>query len=87
MSGDVTAVKTDLGSTKAELEKTVANLTKVQGDLGVTSGYVATNGKELDALKRLGERNYFEFTLLRKDKQPKRVGDISLKLKSRCSSM
>jgi chromosome segregation ATPase len=82
VSGDVTAVKTDLGSTKAELEKTVANLTKVQGDLGVTSGYVATNGKELDALKRLGERNYFQFTLVRKDKQPKRVGDVSLKLKS-----
>jgi len=35
----------------------------------------------LDALKRLGERNYFQFTLLKKDKQPKRVGDISLKLK------
>lgn len=82
VSGDVTAVKTDLGSTKAELDKTIANLTKVQGDLGVTSGYVATNQKELDALKRLGERNYFQFTLVRKDKQPKRVGDISLKLKS-----
>jgi len=36
----------------------------------------------LDALKRLGERNYFQFTLLKKDKQPKRVGDISLKLKA-----
>jgi chromosome segregation ATPase len=82
VSGDVTAVKTDLGATKAELDKTVANLKTVQGDLGVQSGYVATNGKELDALKRLGERNYFQFTLLRKDKQPKRVGDISLKLKS-----
>ena len=82
VSGDVTAVKTDLGSTKAELDKTIANLTKVQGDLGVTSGYVATNGKELEALKRLGERNYFQFTLVRKDKQPKRVGDVSLKLKS-----
>jgi chromosome segregation ATPase len=82
VSGDVTAVKTDLGSTKAELDKTIANLNKVTGDLGVQSGYVATNGKELDALKRLGERNYFQFTLLRKDKQPKRVGDISLKLKS-----
>ena len=54
----------------------------VTGDLGVTSGYVAANGKELEALKRLGERNYFQFTLLRKDKQPKRVGDVSLKLKS-----
>ena len=82
VSGDVTAVKTDLGSTKAELDKTIANLKQVQGDLGVTSGYVATNQKELDALKRLNDRNYFQFTLLRKDKQPKRVGDISLKLKS-----
>ena len=82
VSGDVTAVKTDLGSTKAELDKTIANLNKTIGDLGVQSGYVATNGKELDALKRLGERNYFQFTLARKDKQPKRVGDISLRLKS-----
>jgi len=82
VSGDVTAVKTDLGSTKAELDKTIANLNKVTGDLGVQSGYVATNGKELEALKRLGERNYFQFTLVRKDKQAKRVGDISLKLKS-----
>jgi len=82
VSGDVTAVKTDLGTTKAELEKTVANLKQVQGDLGVTSGYVATNQKELDALKRLGERNYFQFTLIKKDKQPKRVGDVSLKLRS-----
>jgi hypothetical protein len=82
VSGDVTAVKTDLGSTKAELDKTIANLTKVQGDLGVTNGYVATNGKELEALKRLNDRNYFQFTLVKKDKQAKRVGDISLKLKA-----
>jgi DNA repair exonuclease SbcCD ATPase subunit len=82
VSGDVTTVKTDLGNTKAELDKTITNLNKTIGDLGVQSGYVATNGKELEALKRLGERNYFQFTLLRKDKAPKRVGDISLKLKS-----
>lgn len=82
VSTDVTNVKTDLGSTKAELEKTVANLNKVTGDLGVQSGYIATNGKELEALKRLNDRNYFQFTLLRKDKQPKRVGDISMKLKN-----
>ncbi|MGA2131459.1 MAG: hypothetical protein ABSH50_04015 [Bryobacteraceae bacterium] len=82
VSGDVTTVKNDLGTTKAELEKTVANLNKVTGDLGVQSGYVATNGKELEALKRLNDRNYFQFTLARKDKQPKRVGDISIKLKS-----
>ena len=82
VSGDVTAVKTDLGSTKAELDKTIASLNKTIGDLGVQSGYVATNAKELEALKRLGERNYFQFTLVRKDKQPKRVADISLKLRA-----
>lgn len=49
------------------------------GDLGVTSGLVATNGKELAALKSLGERNYFEFNL-RKQKEFARVGDITVKL-------
>ncbi len=82
VSGDVSNVKTELGSTKAELEKAVANLNKVTGDLGVQSGYIATNSKELEALKRLNDRNYYQFTLLRKEKQPKRVGDISLKLKN-----
>jgi len=77
---DVSAVKTDLGSTKAELDKTISNLNKTIGDLGVQSGYIATNGKELAALKRLGERNYFEFNLGR-TKQPQRVGDITLMLK------
>ena len=52
----------------------------VTGDLGVQSGYIATNGKELSALKRLGERNYFEFNLA-KAKTPQKVGDITLLLK------
>ena len=77
---EVSAVKTDVSNTKSELEKTIANLTKVTGDLGVQSGYIATNGKELDALKRLGERNYFEFNL-GKTKAPTRVGDIMVMLK------
>jgi len=77
---DVTGVKSQLGMTQAELQKTVADLKKVTGDLGVQSGYIATNGKELAALKRLGERNIIEFNL-GKSKQPQRVGDISLTLK------
>lgn len=76
---DVTSVKTDLASTKNDLNQTKSSLQKVAGDLGVTSGYVATNGKELEELKRRGERNYVEFTLKRQ-KQMQRVGDISLKL-------
>ena len=80
VSTDVGTVKTQLGSTQAELQKTVAQLKSVQGDLGVQSGLIATNGQELSALRRLGERNYFEFKLGR-TKQRQRVGDISLLLK------
>lgn len=80
VSGDVTTVKSQLGMTQSELQKTIADLKKVTGDLGVQSGYVATNGKEIAALKRLGERNIFEFNL-GKTKKPQRVGDIALTLK------
>ncbi len=80
VSGEVGTVKTDLSSTKSELEKTIADLKRTNGDLGVQSGLIATNAHELAALKRLGERNYFEFNL-GKTKQPQRVGDITLLLK------
>ena len=80
VNGEVTNVKTQVASTKSELDKTISNLNKVTGDLGVQSGYIATNGKELAALKRLGERNIFEFNLAQ-SKVPQKVGDITLVLK------
>jgi chromosome segregation ATPase len=80
VNGEVTNVKTQVASTRSELEKTIGDLKKVTGDLGVQSGYIATNGKELAALKRMGERNYFEFNLA-KSKTPQKVGDITLLLK------
>jgi hypothetical protein len=80
VNGEVSTVKTQVASTKNELDKTITDLKKVTGDLGVQSGYIATNGKELAQLKRLGERNYFEFNLA-KSKAPQKVGDISLFLK------
>jgi chromosome segregation ATPase len=80
VSGDVTAVRGEVASTKAELEKTINNLNKVTGDLGVQSGYIATNGRELAALKALGERNILDVKL-GKTKAPVRVGDITLLLK------
>ena len=77
---DVSGVKSQLGTTQAELQKTVADLKKVTGDLGVQSGYIATNGTEIAALKRLGERNIIDINL-GKTKQPQRIGDISILLK------
>lgn len=77
---EVGTVKTEVASTKSELDKTISSLKSVQGDLGVQSGLIATNSSELQALKALGTRNYFEFNL-GKTKVPQRVGDIQLQLK------
>lgn len=80
VSTDVSGVKTKLSQTDADLQKTKADLKSTIGDLGVQSGLIATNASELAALKRLGERNYFEFKL-GKTKDRQRVGDITLLLK------
>jgi len=76
---DVSAVRTEVASTKSELEKTISELKSVRGDLGVQSGLIATNAKELAALKALGDRNYYDFTLTKKQ-QWQRVGDVSIRL-------
>jgi len=80
VSTEVGNVKTEVQTAKTELEKTVQDLRRVRGDLDGTSSLVATNGKELQALRSLGERNYFEFTI-NKSKEPRRVGDVAVILK------
>jgi hypothetical protein len=80
VSTEVGTVKTAVASNKAEIDKTISDLKRATGDLGVQSGLIATNSKELSALKALGERNYFEFNLA-KSKKPQRVGDITILLK------
>jgi len=86
VNNDVSGVKTDLTATKSALDQTktdlnanIVALKKVQGDLGITNGSVATNAKELDQLKKQGERNYIEFTL-KKQKDMQKIGNISMKL-------
>ena len=81
VSTDVGAVKSQAAMTQSQLEKTIADLKSVTGDLGVQSGLIATNGTELQALKLRGERNYIDIKL-GKAKQPQRFGDITLKLES-----
>ncbi len=87
VSGDVSNVKTDVGgvktdvaSTKADLAATVAKLQSTIGDLGVQSGLIANTRQDLEVLKHKGDRNYYEFTLV-KGASPQPVGTISLQLK------
>ncbi|HEY7334487.1 MAG TPA: hypothetical protein VH639_06360 [Bryobacteraceae bacterium] len=81
VSTDVTGVKAGVASTQEGLDKTTADLKRVIGDMGTMSGLIATNGKQLDVLRALGERNYVEFDLSKR--QPDRkIGDISVTLKN-----
>jgi len=80
VSTDVGGVKSQVTATQEELQKTISDLKSARGDLGVQSGLIATNASELQALRRLGERNYFEFKL-GKTKSPQRVGDVTLMLR------
>jgi hypothetical protein len=77
---DVGGVKTDVASTKADLEATKAKLQSAVGDLGVQSGLIANTRSDLEVLKHKGDRNYYEFTLLRGAK-PQPVSTVSLQLK------
>jgi hypothetical protein len=77
---DVGGVKTDVAATKSELQNTESQLKRVTGDLGVTSGLVATNAKELDILKHKGDRNYYDVSLT-KGAKPTSISGISLSLK------
>lgn len=80
VKSDVGGVKTDVASTKSELAATEAKLQSTVGDLGVQSGLIANTRQDLEVLKHKGDRNYYEFTLV-KGAKPQPVGTISLQLK------
>jgi chromosome segregation ATPase len=77
---DVGGVKTDVASTKADLASTKAQLQSTIGDLGVQSGLIANTRGDLEVLKHKGDRNYYEFTLIKGAKsQP--ISTVGLQLK------
>jgi len=80
VKGDVSSVKADVASTRTEVEGHGEQLKQVKGDLGVMSGLIATNGKQLAELRALGERNYIEFDIKRTGAAEK-VADIQLVLR------
>jgi len=77
---DVGGVKTDVAATKASLEATISKLQNTIGDLGVQSGLIANTRSDLEALKHKGDRQYYEFTLL-KGAKPQAFSTVALQLK------
>jgi len=78
---DVNTVRGDVQETKTQLNATRDELRSVRGDLGVQSGLIATNADQLAELRRLGERDYYEFEIP-KGKEPYKIGDIVVVVKN-----
>ncbi len=79
VSTEVIAVRTEVADNRNRLERTVADLRRVKGDMGVQSGQIATNQKELQVLKAIGEKSYFEFDI--KSKETSSIAGVNLLLK------
>ena len=75
---DVGGVKTDVAKTQSDLANAVSQLMSMKGDLSGHSSLIARNATELEVLKHKGDRNYYQFTLVRGVKQE--VGTVSLVL-------
>ena len=71
VSGEVVVVRTDLDSTKKDLEM-------ARSEMGTL---IAKNHDDVETLRRLGERDYIEFTIAEKNK-PQKVGDVTVELRS-----
>ena len=76
---DVGGAKKDIEATRTDLEATKGKLERATGDMGVMSGLIAHNRDDLEELKRRGDRNYYEFKVT-KSKTPQRVGPVQITL-------
>jgi chromosome segregation ATPase len=74
---DVKALGTDVNGVKTDLDATKGNLQSLRGEHGEL---IARNHEELEQLKRMGERDYFEFTLSGKG-QKQHVGSMQVELR------
>lgn len=70
LNGDVSGVKTDLDATKNSIQM-------ARSEMGTL---IARNHDEIDQLRRMGQRDYFEFSITRKS-GPQKVGNIQVELR------
>jgi len=74
---DVKALSGDVSGVRSDLEATKQNLQMSRGELGTL---IARNHEEIEQLRRMGQRDYFEFTLEKKGTR-QRVGSLMVELR------
>ena len=79
----VGALTQDVSSTKTDLDTTKKNVSTLASDLGMARSemgtLIARNHDDIEYLRKLGDRDYFEFTLTKN--QPAKVAGVGLTLK------
>jgi hypothetical protein len=75
LNKDVSAQRTDLDNTKKAIESVRSDLGMARSEMGTL---IARNHDEVEQLRKMGERDYYEFTMERRS--PVRVGGINLTL-------
>jgi hypothetical protein len=74
---DVNKLGTDVTGVKTDLDATKNNLNMTRGEFGTL---IAKNHDDVEELRRLGERDYYEFTIDKKNTREK-VGDLMVELR------
>jgi chromosome segregation ATPase len=74
---DVKTVDTKVVSVKTDLDATREDLKMARSEMGTL---IARNHDEIDQLRRMGERDYVEFTIVGRNK-PQKVGNVTVELK------
>lgn len=77
-SDDLNKLGTDVGGVKTDLEATKNSLNMARGEFGTL---IAKNHDEIEELRTLGQRDYYEFTINRKNQREK-VGDMMVILRN-----
>jgi chromosome segregation ATPase len=76
-SDDVKSVDTKVVGVRSDLDATREDVKMARSEMGTL---IARNHDEIDQLRRLGERDYVEFTIAGKNK-PQKVGNVTVELK------
>jgi chromosome segregation ATPase len=74
---DVNKLGTDVNGVKTDLDATKNNMQMARGEFGTL---VAKNHDEIEELRRRGDRDYYEFTIEKKNERQK-VGDLMVELR------
>jgi hypothetical protein len=74
---DVKKIGVDVDGVKADLETTKNGLNMTRGEFGTL---IAKNHDEIEELRRVGDRDYYEFTINKKGRR-ERVADVMVELR------